>query len=338
MAKDYPRTLKEIRSRFRTDSACAEYLATLRWPDGWVCPRCGGRNAWNVRRHRWRCGQCRYEMSVTAGTIFQDSRLPLTTWFQALWHVAGRGRRISARSLQRVLDLGSYRTAWAMLHKLRRAMGRPSLVRLDGLVEVDTACSGGEKDGAIGHLTQGKALIIVGVEVGLVEGLPGLVEAKTESDGPAIGRVCLRRIPDLTRASLHGFIAQAVQPGSTVRTNGLSAYRRLQGYIHDHQARRNQETDERALWRVHRIVSLLKRWLLRTYRRAVGPEHLDDYLSEFTFRFNNRGPTSNGALFHRLASHAVHVAPAPFATLVQPPPIGGRWRKVNMPGARLKSK
>ena len=154
MSEDYPRTLLELERRFSGDAACADYLAGLRWPVGWVCPRCAGQAAWSVRRARWRCGQCRYEMSVTAGTIFQDSHLPLTTWFRAMWQVTSQKNGISALGLQRVLGLGSYKTAWAMLHKLRRAMVRPGRERLQGIVEVDEAYWGDEEAG-VGNPRQG---------------------------------------------------------------------------------------------------------------------------------------------------------------------------------------
>jgi len=133
MDEDYPKTLLELERRFCTEEACVEYLAALRWPGGWVCPRCMGGDAWSVRRHRWLCDHCRYEMSVTAGTIFQDSHVPLTIWFRAMWQITSQKNGISALGLQRVLGLGSYKTAWAMLHKLRRAMIRPGRDRLDGV-------------------------------------------------------------------------------------------------------------------------------------------------------------------------------------------------------------
>jgi len=151
--------LLELEQRFSGDEACAGYLASVRWPAGWVCPRCAGEAAWSVRRARWRCGQCRYEMSVTAGTIFQDSHLPLTTWFRAMWHVTSQKNGISALGLQRVLGLGSYKTAWAMLHKLRRAMVRPGRERLQGIVEVDETYWGNEEAGVKGRRTQDRALI-----------------------------------------------------------------------------------------------------------------------------------------------------------------------------------
>jgi transposase-like protein len=306
MSEDYPRTLLELEQRFSGDEACAGYLASVRWPAGWVCPRCAGEAAWSVRRARWRCGQCRYEMSVTAGTIFQDSHLPLTTWFRAMWHVTSQKNGISALGLQRVFGLGSYKTAWAMLHKLRRAMVRPGRERLQGIVEVDETYWGDEEAGVKGRRTQDRALIIVAAE----------------ENGKGIGRIRLRCIPDLTRVCLHGFIAQAIAPGSTVRTDGLNAYRELTGYIHDRKVQRRQTQGEHLLPLVHRVISLLKRWLMGTHQGAVGHDHLDDYLDEFVFRFNRRTSASRGKLFYRLAQQAVQVDPAPFAILTKPQPVG----------------
>jgi transposase-like protein len=296
----------ELERRFNDENACVEYLAKLRWPDGWRCPRCQGREAWQVRRRRWRCGHCRYEISVTAGTIFQDSHLPLRTWFRAMWYVTNQKNGISALGLQRGLGLGSYKTAWAILHKLRRAMVRPGRDRLTGVVEVDETYWGGEEPGVTGRGAEDKALIIVAAQ----------------EDGKGIGRIRLRRIPDLTRARLHGFIAEAIEPGSTVRTDGLPAYLGLSGYVHDRQVQRRQAAGEYLLPRVHRVVSLLKRWMLGTHQGAVGRDQLEAYLDEFTFRFNRRTSASRGKLFYRLAQQAVQIDPAPFATLIKPQPVG----------------
>ncbi len=221
-----------------------------------------------------------------------------------MWQVTSQKSGVSAFGIQRVLGLGSYKTAWATLHKLRRAMVRPGRDRLMGLVEVDETYWGSEEKGVIGRLTEDKALIIVGVE----------------ADGDGIGRVRLRRIPDLTKASLHGFIAQSVQPGSTVRTDDLNAYLGLEGYVHDREIQRRQTEGEHLLPRVHRVVSLLKRWLLGTHQGAIGHDRLDYYLDEFTFRFNRRKSASRGKLFYRLAQQAVQVDPAPFTTLIKPEP------------------
>jgi transposase-like protein len=305
MDEDFPKTLLELERRFYTEEACVEYLAALRWPGGWVCPRCAGVDAWSIRRARWLCARCRYEMSVTTGTIFQDSHVPLTIWFRAMWQITSQKNGISALGLQRVLGLGSYKTAWAMLHKLRRAMVRPGRDRLDGVVEVDEAYWGGEETGVIGRQTEDKVLIIIAAE----------------EDGKGIGRIRLRSIPDVTKASLHGFIRQAIAPGSTVRTDGWRAYLGLEGYVHERQVQSHQDEGEHLLPRVHRVIALLKRWLLGTHQGAIGQQHLDDYLDEFTFRFNRRTSKSRGKLFYRLAQQAVQTGPVPFAILVKPQPI-----------------
>ena len=245
-------------------------------------------------------------MSITAGTVLQDSHVPLTTWFRAMWHVTSQKNGVSALGLQRVLGLGSYKTAWAMLHKLRRAMVRPGRDRIGGVVEVDETYWGGNEEGVVGRLTEDKALLIIAAQ----------------ADGKGIGRIRMRRIPDLTKVSLHGFIAESVEPDSTVCTDGLNAYLGLKAYTHDRRVQRKQATGEHLLPRVHRVVSLLKRWLMGTHQGAVGHDHLDDYLNEFTFRFNRRKSASRGKLFYRLVQQAVQVPPAPFNTLTKPPDMG----------------
>lgn len=193
-----------------------------------------------------------------------------------------------------------------MLHKVRRAMVRPGRDRLHGAVEVDETYWGSGEQGVIGRLTHDKALIVVAAE----------------QDGSGIGRIRVRWIPDLTSASLHGFIAQAIEPGSTVRTDGLPAYLGLEGYTHDRGVQRHQPDGEHLLPRVHRVVSLLKRWMMGTHQGAIAQEHLDYYLDEFTFRFNRRTSASRGKLFYRLAQQAVQVEPVKFKSLVKPQPLG----------------
>lgn len=298
--EDYPRTVLELEERFSAEEACRDYLIRLRWPDGFVCPRCDTPGNWSATRGRLICRACRYQASVTAGTIFQDTRKPLRMWFRAAWHVTSQKNGASAVSLQQVLGLGSYMTAWTWLHKLRRAMVRPGRDRLRGTVEVDETYWGGEEKGVVGRLTEDKALIAVAAE----------------EDGKGIGRIRLRSIPDLTKASLHGFIAEAIEPGSTVRTDGLNAYLGLEGYVHDRQVQRHQSEGEHLLPRVHRVVSLLKRWLLGTHQGAIGHAHLDYYLDEFTFRFNRRTSASRGKLFYRLLQQAVQVDPAPYKNII----------------------
>lgn len=298
--EDYPRTVMELEERFSTEEACRDYLIRLRWPNGFVCPRCQAPGNWTATRGRLICRTCRHQASVTAGTIFQDTHKPLRMWFRAAWHVTSQKNGASAVSLQQVLGLGSYMTAWTWLHKLRRAMVRPGRDRLRGTVEVDETYWGGEEEGVIGRLTEDKALIAVAAE----------------ENGKGIGRIRLRSIPDVTRASLHGFIAETIEPGSTVRTDGLNSYLGLEKYVHDRQVQRRQPEGEHLLPRVHRVVSLLKRWLLGTHQGAISHAHLDYYLDEFTFRFNRRTSASRGKLFYRLLQQAVQVDATPYKNIV----------------------
>lgn len=301
--EDYPRTLLDVERRFSTEQACRDYLFAHRWPAGFVCPRCGGRWSWPMNRGLWLCGDCRYQASVTAGTIFQDTRLSLVLWFRAIWLVTSQKHGASALGVQRALGLGSYKTAWAMLHKLRRAMVRPGRDRLAGRVEVDETYWGAEEEGVVGRLTKDKALLIVAAQ----------------EDGKGIGRIRMRRIPDLARATLHGFVCESVEPGNVVVTDGWSAYGNLDGYRHEPLVVKGSgKTASQLLPRVHRVVSLLKRWLLGTHQGAVGQDQLDYYLDEFTFRFNRRTSASRGKLFYRLVQQAVQVEPKPFHTLIRP--------------------
>jgi transposase-like protein len=307
MNEDYPRTLMAMEQRFSSNAACREYLAGLRWPNGFGCPVCGGTSAGRLRCGLWQCRGCGRQTSVLAGTIFQDTHLPLTVWFRAMWHMTSQKNGISALGLQRVLGLGSYRTAWTMLHKLRRAMVRPGRERLQGVVEIDETYWGAPEEGVIGRGAQTKTLIAVAVEV----------------KGMGIGRIRLARVPDFSAESLHPFIAYAVEPGSTVRTDGLPSYQGLKGYSHDRQIQKHLPAGEHLLPHVHRVVALLKRWLLGTHQGAVAHEHLDDYLAEFTFRFNRRLSASRGKLFFRLAQQAVLVAPHPYVMVTNPQPVVG---------------
>jgi transposase-like protein len=308
MGETYPRTLMELEKRFSSEEACRDYLFALRWPEGFVCPRCGGRSAWAMSRGLWLCRGCRRQVSVTSGTAFQDRKLPLTIWFRAMWYVTSQKNGVSALGLQRVLGLGSYKTAWALLHKLRRAMVRPGRDRLAGSVEVDETYWGSDERPAVGRLIYDKALIAIAAQ----------------KDGQAIGRIRLRRLPKLSKACLHRFIAEAVEPGSTVITDGLNIYQGMEGYQHEVIVVKRQAADAITLLPgVHRVASLLKRWLLGTHQGAVQRDYLDYYLDEFTFRFNRRTSASRGKLFYRLTQQAVQIDPVPFDSMVRPQPVGG---------------
>lgn len=304
--EDYPRTLAELEARFSSEGACRAYLFQLRWPQGFRCPRCGDARAWPLRSVLWQCAGCGRQVSVTAGTIFQDTRTPLTVWFRAMWWVTSQKNGVSALGLQRVLGLGSYQTAWAWLHKLRRAMVRPGRERLSGRVEVDETYLGGLEEGVRGRRTERKALIVVAAQ----------------EDGKGTGRIRMQCVPDASAESLVPFVEASVEPGSVVHTDGWLGYAPLgsKGYGHEITFLRGQKkSPSELLPRVHRVVSLLKRWLLGTHQGAVSFEHLDYYLDEFTFRFNRRNSRSRGKLFFRLVQQAVAAEPTTYRSIVGTP-------------------
>jgi transposase-like protein len=301
--EDYPRTQAELEQRFGSEDACREYLFELRWPDGFLCPRCGMDKAWPLASGRWQRAGCDHQISVTAGTVFQDTRTPLTVWFRAMWWITSQKNGVSALGLQQVLGWGSYQTAWTCLHKLRRAMIRPGRERLTGTVEVDESYLGGAEEGVRGRQTEDKALIVVAAE----------------EDGRGIGRIRLRHIRDASSSSLLPFVEDSVEPGSTVHTDGWLGYLPLQANNYRHRITYLKDHTEQAselLPRVHRVFSLLKRWLLGTHQGAVRAEHLQDYLDEFTFRFNRRKSRSRGKLFYRLAQQAVAMEPTTYREIV----------------------
>jgi len=220
-----------------------------------------------------------------------------------MWYITSQKNGTSALGLQRILGLGSYRTAWTWLHKLRRAMVRPGRDRLHGRVEVDETFVGGE-EGISGRRRSDKSLIVIAVEV----------------EGQGIGRVRLRSIPDASADSLHPFVVDSIGPGSTVHTDGWPGYKGLEqkGYKCEFTVIGKQRKDAiKLLPHVHLVISLLKRWLLGTHQGAVSRAHLAYYLDEFTFRFNRRKSKSRGKLFDRLAQQAVITAPAPYDQLMQ---------------------
>ena len=290
----YPRTTLEFEQWFSTEEACRRYLWELRWPEGFRCPRCGSEKGWWLSRDLHRCSECDLQTSVTSGTIFHGTRKPLREWFRAIWYVTSQKQGVSALGLRRVLDLGSYRTAWLWMHKLRIAMVRPGRDRLAGVVEVDETYIGGKRPGKRGRGAEGKELVLI----------------VAQEDGKRIGRIRLRRVPDASAASLVPAVRESVESGSVVRTDEWKGYRGLGkvGYHHD-VVRKDANVGENMLPLANRVASLLKRWLLGTHQGAVRGSHLDYYLDEFTFRFNRRTSRSRGMLFYRLVQQAVAVAP-----------------------------
>jgi transposase-like protein len=292
--EDYPITLLEFEKRFSTEEACRQYFFKLRWPEGFRCPSCDSQKAWLTERNLYHCGHCGTQTSLFSGTIFQDTKKPLQQWFNAIWHITNQKYGANALGLQRILGFGSYRTSWACLHKLRRAMVRPGRDRLSGIVEVDETFIGGEKSGKRGRGAAGKELVVIAAQ----------------KDGLKFGRIRLQRVPDASGNSLKNVIQNNIEPGSIIQTDGWQGYNGIDklGYIHE-VVRAESDVGNNLLPKVHLVASLLKRWLLGTYQGAVRPVHLDYYLDEYTFRFNRRTSRFRGKLFYRLLQQAAETAP-----------------------------
>lgn len=244
---------------------------------------------------------------MTSGTIFERSKVPLRLWLRAAWGLTNQKSGMSALGLQRALGIGSYETAWAMLHKLRRTMVRAGREKLSGRVEVDETIVGGrqrEINGKRLAITFKKTTVVVAAEV----------------RGNQIGRIRMREILESSKKELIDFVTENVAPrGSSVYTDGWSGYLALgqHGYRHCPRVQSGHDKEEMDLMlpKVHRVASLLKRWLLGTHQGRVQRKHLRYYLDEFVFRFNRRASPDRGMLFHRLMQQAVVSSPIPLASI-----------------------
>jgi hypothetical protein len=241
--------------------------------------------------------------------------MPLPTWFRAMWWVTGQKRGVSARTVQQLLELGSYETAWTWLHKLRRAMVRPDQDRLAGCVEIDTTYLGRHEEHQSGR-SHKNGLIAVAVAV--------------EVRGKRLGRIRMRQLRDASANSLVAFVDEAVVRGSLLHTRGLLGSRRLKkrGYRLHVTVLKHRNESSLLLPRVHDVVSILEQWLLGSHQGALSRACLDYYLDEFTFRFNHR-VRHRGKLFYHLVQQSVAVGPAPYASLVKQVrtrPKRRRWR------------
>ncbi len=256
------------------------------------------------------CRSCGHQTTVTAGTIFDKTRTPLRVWLAGAWYLTNQKQGVSALGLQRVLGLGSYQTAWTMLHRFRRAMVRPERERLKGCVEVDeTYLAITDREAPISAVNRknntSKVLVVLAVEMLQPKGF---------------GRIRLQRIRNDAEECIVPFVQASIEPGAQVRTDGSAAYRSLSKLGYDHQSNVMLGAEVPAhvsMAGVHRVASLVKRWILGTHHGSVQPEHLDAYLDEFVFRFNRRTSGSRGMLFYRLLQQAVVTAPVTYADVIQ---------------------
>jgi len=292
------KTLHDFYAQFPDEDACWAALPRMSWPHGFVCPRCGGRGSHRLRTPRLeQCRACRYQASPTAGTIFHKTRVPLRTWFLAIFFVTRHKKGISALQLQRDTGVGSYQTAWTMLHKLRSALGHRPAFRLTGLVEVDEAYVGGAVSGGKrGRGAPNKALVA------------DPVEQREHS----AGSLRLAVVPDASRAELGPFVRGVID--ATVLTDGWKGYIDLapQGAKHRAVVQGHPAGAAEILPWIHKAFSNLKTWPRGTFH-GVSPKHLPRYLQEFTYRFDRRARETE--LFHFVLRRAVRRAPLPYARL-----------------------
>ena len=310
----FPKSLIEFQRRFPTDEACGEYLVAVRWPQGFRCPTCGHDRGWRLERRlpTFECAGCDRQISVTAGTVMHRSHLPLTTWFWAAYLMATHSNGISALQLQGQLGIGSYKTAWLLARKLRRAMVDPARLPLAGLVEVDeTSLPQRTEDdppgGGHGRSGKGRMPVVAAVEV----------------EGRKPKRLRLAALADYSARSLHAFIARSIDPDATIKTDAWKGYPGAPVAGHDPRTVGAMAAHLVLPW-THRVFSNLKRWALGTYhglRRqhlqadpGLGPARPDPGLDEFVFRFNRRH--DRHAAFHRLLSLATLLPHASYQMLI----------------------
>jgi len=282
---------------FPDNTACAAFLIRLRWPEGFICPACKTSSIpWNESRGRLACPNCRHQTSVSAGTIFDKTRTPLMTWFEAAWHVTTAKNGMSAKTLESTLGT-SYRVAWTMLQRFRVAMVDVERKPLSGDVEVDETFIGGVQLGGKRGRGTTKSIVVIAVEIKQPKGF---------------GRVRMRHVPDASSESLLPFVRDMVAPGAVILTDGWRGYNKLPEYGYTRKITVLSSSGDPAhvsMPGVHRVASLLKRWILGTHQGSVVPDHLQSYLEEFTFRFNRRNSGSRGLVFRRLLEQAIVTGP-----------------------------
>lgn len=303
---DYPQNWDQFINWFHDNQACLNYIYKIRWPNGFICPRCHvNKTPYNLKNGTLKCTACRKEVSVTSGTIFNKTRTSLKDWFGAIWYITNQKNGVSALGVNRLLGFGSYQTSWTLLHKLRSAMVNPEREKLSGLVEIDETFIGVAipKKNKINQKSKRKTVVLVAIE---------LLEPK------GFGRIRLRHVSAATKENIKQFILDVVKPESVIYSDGSPIYNcaKEQGFTHHKTVHLGSEiAAHMTMPGVHRVASLLKRWLLGAYQGAIQEKQLAYYLDEYTFRFNRRKSKSRGLLFYRLLEQAVITAPLTYGDI-----------------------
>lgn len=315
--KDYPNNLMQFMEHFQTEKDCLQYLASIRWRDGFECSKCGHNRYWFDKRNRFICANCRSHASVRAGTVMQDTKLKAKTWLTAMWLFAAQKDGISAKSLQDNLGINSYQSAWLLLHKLRVAMIRSDREPLSGIIEVDEEYIGGRKEGGKrGRGSDNKKIVAIAVQLEKIESDKTIDSLRDYR----LAKIRAKHIDSASKEELHTFITENVAPGSTLYRDDWSGYRGIDEFGYKSVIFKTSKTDDEneKLPHVHLAISLLDRWILGTYQGRIDEYHLQAYLEEFTFRFNRKMSKHRGLLFYRLAQGAMSTIPHPYERLIEP--------------------
>ncbi len=285
--EDFPCSQFEFENRFNSEQACRDYLANMKWPNGFHCRNCGHQEYWISARGLYICTRCESPNSLTAGTVMHGTKKPLTYWFKAMWWFTTRKSGVNAINLKDLLGLGSYQTAWLWLHKLRRCTIREGRERLSGNVEVDEFVVGGQQPGKRGRGANGKTIVVAAVE----------------KEDKKLGRIRLQVVPDYSGDVLKQCVTTNVLPGSTIISDGWKGYSFLDdsSYSHNQVVAAHTAKKESVLPGVHLVASLVKRLILGTFQGRFDPKHLQSYLDEYVFRFNRRRSRNIGKKFMRIA-------------------------------------
>tara|TARA_B100000315_G_C14440985_1_gene524662 strand:+ start:106 stop:1002 length:897 start_codon:yes stop_codon:yes gene_type:complete len=288
----------EYQEQFSDEEDCFKYLFRLRWPNGFVCPKCGGSEYYMIYKNkRFQCKQCRHQTSVTAGTVFHRSHQPLRILFMAVYLIATSKKGLSAMELRRKLGISGYKTAWLLMQKIRTAMASSGKFLLTRMVEIDETYIGGHREGTRGRGAKDKTLVAIAVE----------------TNGSTMGRAYLKTINPLTMIELEQFVKDHLARATKVSTDGHKSYGSLNNdYVHIPVKNSKACSKSDVLPKVHIIVANLKMWLRGTYN-CLPAKHLQRYLAEFVFRFNRRWNLEN--IFDKLLIRCVNANTITYAEL-----------------------
>jgi transposase-like protein len=295
ITEDFPKNEAEFDERFSTEQACREYLFKNRWPQGFICRRCGHKEYWKSSRGLYICCKCEHQHSLTAGTILHSSKKPLKCWFKAMWWFTTRKSGINALTLKELLGLRSYGTAWTWLHKLRSCTICTERKKLSGTVEVDEFYLGGQHPGTRGRGAAHKSVVV----------------AAAEKKGRKLGRIRLQVVDNCSSDSIDPFMRNHIDQQSLVITDGWSSYQPIKKKGYDHQRLVQSEAEDKSsvLPGINLIASLFKRLVIGTFHGRCDRKHLQRYLDEYVFRFNRRTTKYVGKRFMRIVAQAMNTAP-----------------------------